>query len=1258
MTKHSKHIKNALLIVCCSLSLFALAFLFLGSRNRSPNMNEGRLRSQPRKKVAGGNATPDAASLNALAEPDSATRARIVDTYGSLPMSFEANQGQTDSHVKFVSRGTGYKLFLTSTEAVVALARRNDPRESRTGKIPSFRMTKAHTAAERTEGTKTTVLRMGLVSANPSAQMVGHGELPGKTNYFIGNDPKKWQTDVPTYARVQYKDVYPGVDLAYYGNQRQLEYDFIVTPGADPNQIRMEFEGADRIRLDSAGDLVLTMGGHRVTQRRPFAYQEVSGNRTEIEASYVFLSHGGIGFQIGSYDTLRPLVIDPTFIYSTYLGGDGGNGDIGWNIAVDSQGNAYVAGYTESTNFPTDNANQALFGGGGTDGFVTKLSPSGEIIYSTYLGGNGDDSCQGIAIDSAGSAYVTGGTRSTNFPTLNPFQATFGGGYADVIVTKLETDGQIEYSSYFGGSGTDQGNGIAVDSADNIYLSGNTDSNDFPTLNAIQPSHSNDGGFFDIFVTKFSLRNGISYSTYIGGTGGELAGDIAIDPAGNAYVAGSTTSTDYPTLNAFQSTRHSGGDAFITKLTATGELAYSTYLGGSGGETCQDIAVDAAGNAYVSGQTGSNDFPTQNAAQSTIAASFVTKLSPTGMVSYSTYLGNRNQILGEGIAVDGAGNAYVTGGYKVSIYVLNSQGQLAYSTIIGEGRGTDIGNRIAVDSLNNVYVTGYVSSTNFPTVNAFQPSKPRSSSEQYSAFVLKTAPLICTSNLSVTSPANVNVSTGSGESSCGAVVADADLGSATTSDNCSGTVSVTRTGIPAGNLFPVGSTTINYTATDARGNSATATQTVVVHDTTAPIPNLASLPTVTGECSASIASPPTATDNCAGTIMATTTDPTSYTTQGTFTVHWTYNDGNGNTATQIQTVVVHDTTAPALNAPPDVTLTTGNGAASCSTVVSEATLGSATATDNCGLQSLVRSGLPTSNVFAVGTTVITYTATDVHGLVTTGTQRVRVVDNTKPILNVPANMTIATAAEATSCTAFVANSLLTATASDNCAIDGASFTRTGVPVGNNFPVGSTIVTYTVKDTYGNLSMGTQTVTVTDATLPVITLDGRTITLWPPDHKYVTVKITDLVASASDNCDSAIDLSRVVISQVTSDEPENINSGDGNTLNDMVIATDCKSVDLRAERDGSKNGRVYWIYFQVKDAAGNVQTVKAKVGVPQSEGPNGAAVDDTPILPAQPPYKVLGSCSPLAAILFSGVGWTSQLQPQRTFAPWPEAPGVQ
>jgi|GEM_PF-6336656 len=444
-------------------------------------------------------------------------------------------------------------------------------------------------------------------------------------------------------------------------------------------------------------------------------------------------------------------------------------------------------------------------------------------------------------------------------------------------------------------------------------------------------------------------------------------------------------------------------------------------------------------------------------------------------------------------------------------------------------------------------------------------------------------------------------------------------------DNCAGTITGT-TSDPL-TYSSQGTFVVHWSFDDGHGNISTQDQNVIVKDVTKPVPNLTSLPDVTGECSAAIPSAPTATDNCAGSITGTTTDSLAYTEQGTFTVTWHYSDGHGNESTQTQTVIVKDTTPPALNVPVDITVNTGAGAVSCSALAPDSTIGSASATDNCELQSLTRTGVPAGNIFPVGTTVLTYTATDIHGKITTKTQRVTVVDDTIPVLNVPANITIGTAADASSCVAFVSNAMLTPTATDNCGVDVNSFTRTGVPAGNNFPVGTTLVTYTVKDVHGNLTSGTQSVTVTDATLPVITLTGKTITLWPPDHKYQTIKISDLIASAADNCDPNVTLSKVVIAMVTSDEPENINSGDGNTVNDIVIAPDCKSVDLRAEREGSRNGRVYTIYFQVKDSAGNVQTVKATVAVPKSQGPGGAAIDDTPAYPLLPPYKVMGSCPP-------------------------------
>jgi hypothetical protein len=407
-----------------------------------------------------------------------AAKLPVVADYGKLPLSFEANQGQADPQVKFLSRGQGYSLFLTPTEAVLQLRnadfglRNEDQRDFRgPGPNPQSALRTPHSAAVSAVN-----LRLRLVGANRSPRIRGLEELPGKSNYFIGNDPSKWRTNVPTYGKVEYRDVYPGVNLVYYGKGRQLEHDFIVAPGVDPQQIRFAVQGADKVELDAQGDLVLRAGNGDLHLRKPVVYQEIDGARQEVSGSYVLgAPHSAfrtphsveVGFQVAAYDATRPLVIDPVLVYSTYLGGSGLDG--GYGIAVDSAGNAYITGYTESTNFPTASPQQRA-NAGGMDVFVAKLSaPGSALLYSTYLGGSGNDYGWSIAVDSTGSAYVTGITYSTNFPTASPLQATVGGPY-DAFVAKLNAAGSaLLYSTYLGGSRADQGLGIAVDSAGNAY---------------------------------------------------------------------------------------------------------------------------------------------------------------------------------------------------------------------------------------------------------------------------------------------------------------------------------------------------------------------------------------------------------------------------------------------------------------------------------------------------------------------------------------------------------------------------------------------------------------------------------------------------------------------------------------------------------------------------------------------------------------------------------------------------------------------
>lgn len=690
-------------------------------------------------------------------QPDPAVHGRIVENYGKLPLTFEANQGQTDSHVKFLSRGSGYALFLTGDEAVISMrGGEAKPSTSHVGKLHPKAVVSKNSA----------VLRMKLVKANRTAKVIGADELPGKSNYFIGNDPKKWRNNVPTYAKVKYEGVYSGIDLVYYGNQRQLEYDFVVAPGADPRRIRFDVLGAKSISQDAHGDLLLRTSAGEVRWQKPVVYQEKDGVRQEIDGNYVVKHGHRVAFAVAGYDSKRPLVIDPVLGYSTYLGGSGT--DAGAGVAVDSSGNAYVTGYTGSTDFPTMNPLQPN-NGGYYNAFVAKISSSGSaFVYSTYLGGSQSDFGQDIAVDNSGNAYVTGFTDSPNFPTMNALQQTYGGN-GDGFVAKLNPFGSaLVYSTYLGGSEYDSAEGIAVDSSGGVYLVGNTQSTNFPTMNAIQPA--NGGGIYDVFVARLNPTGStLVYSTYLGGSGLDISQNVAVDSSGDAYLTGYTTSADFPvTPEAFQTSCNGGsncsadGDAFVTELNSTGSaLVYSTYLGGNAEDGGAGIAVNSSGNAYVSGYTQSTNFPTTNPFQSTYGGgftdAFVAQLNPTGSaLVYSTYLGGSGGDEGHDIAVDSSGNAYVTGltdspdfptlnpvqaanggGQDAFVTKLSPTGSaLMFSTYLG-GNGADSGSRLAVDSAANAYVIGLTSSTNFPTMNSLQPVN---GGGLYDAFVTQLSP--------------------------------------------------------------------------------------------------------------------------------------------------------------------------------------------------------------------------------------------------------------------------------------------------------------------------------------------------------------------------------------------------------------------------------------------------------------------------------------------------------------------------------------
>jgi hypothetical protein len=689
----------------------------------------------------------------ALSQPGTAGASATprLQNFGRIPLSFEANQGQTEAQVQYLARGSGYTVFLAATEAVLALNSGGVAADSLRSPVLTGKSGMVGTAvasSEEREGpVERAVLRMQLLGSNPAAQAKGADRLPGIANYFLGNDASKWRTGIPTYARVQYQEVYPGISLVYYGNQRQLEYDFQVAPGADPSQIRLRFAGAESLSVDDRGDLAVQAGGQVLLQHKPIVYQEAAGERREVAANFVVQGQE-VGFALGDYDHSRPVVIDPVLSYSTYLGGRGVDAGVG--IAVDAAGNAYVTGATNSPDFPTANALQPrLHSVQGVDAFVTKLTADGSALaYSTYLGGSGNDSGWAIGVDADGNAYVTGTTVSSDFPTMNPLQPHLGHpGAQNAFVAKLTADGSaLVYSTYLGGSGGDIGIGIAVDSIGNAYVAGRTSSPDFPTVNPLQlhvggPLNQN------AFVAKLTADgSALEYSTYLGGSGGvDRAHGIAVDAAGNAYVTGDTDSPDFPTINALQPTLLGGDNAFVSKLTPDGSaLAYSTYLGGSGFDQGWGIAVDAAGNAYVTGSTTSPDFPTVNPLQTALGTStdtFVSKLSADGSaLVYSTYLGGSGEDIGWGIAVDAAGNAYVAGstdspdfptvnalqptllgGFDIFVTELTADGSaLVYSTYLGPIYSVPF--RIAVDGAGNAYVTGATDSPDFPTANAMQPA--------------------------------------------------------------------------------------------------------------------------------------------------------------------------------------------------------------------------------------------------------------------------------------------------------------------------------------------------------------------------------------------------------------------------------------------------------------------------------------------------------------------------------------------------------
>ncbi len=575
----------------------------------------------------------------------------------------------------------------------------------------------------------TSEVRTRLVGANHNAQLEPEDPLPGLASYFIGPS-SDWRAGVTGFGKILHRGVYPGIDLVFHGEQHQLEYDFLVSPNADLTLIRMELSGQRGLQIEESGDLVVSTDGGEIRWKRPEIYQQIQGVRKAVAGGFKISGQRLVSFTVGAYDASRELVIDPTLSYATYLGST--QNEAGRGIGVDSVGNVYICGNTNSNNLPTVSAVQANFGGQSAnyvngDAFVAKFSPAGALMYLTYLGGSGDDAASAIAVDSAGNAYLTGMTNSTNFPLANPFQANYGGmggqgivRTGDAFVAKLNPSGtKLLYSTYLGGSRDDAGLAIAIDNSGNAYVAGATASMNFPIAGTAyqsymrgvggEPLHA--GGFSswdpgDAFIAKFDPTGSqLLYSTYFGGTSDDAAFSIAVDTSGNVYIGGATLSHDLPTTTgAYQRTfggteiQDKGfvfGDGFVAKLNiGANQLVYSTYFGGTGDDSVNSIAVDGSGNVYMTGSTSSMHLATTANAFQPLYSGY--SLRPVTI----------SQLLGDAFVAK-----------------LNSAGTaLTYLTYLG-GTQNDAGAAIAVDSSGNAYVTGFSDSTNFPIIGAALQTK-------------------------------------------------------------------------------------------------------------------------------------------------------------------------------------------------------------------------------------------------------------------------------------------------------------------------------------------------------------------------------------------------------------------------------------------------------------------------------------------------------------------------------------------------------
>lgn len=653
------------------------------------------------------------------------TGTTAMEIADKLPLGFEQNIGQTDRTVKYIARLKNYSVFIVESGLVLAVTHRT------TGEGEHI----------------SDAVRMQFVGVSSSALFEGEQPLPGVINHLIGNDPSKWISGIQRFERVRYVGIYPNIDAVFYFGDNGLEFDFILKRGAHSEDIGLRFDDSEQISVDDYGNLKLSVGVNTLSMLKPKVVQMVGGLQQEIPSSFQLGVDEIVRLKLGAYDPSIDLIIDPVIVFSTFLGGtEQAPGEGAYGAALDNEGNTFVTGYTSSLNFPIKNALQSTLKGTANI-FVSKIKKGGkELEYSTYLGGSATDFGTGLALDKHNNVYLTGYTNSKDFPVKNAFQPSLAG-IQNGFVTKLNQHGnEILYSTYLGGSSTDAANGIAVDVSGSAYVTGATNSVNFPLKNAIQLTLQ---GQTDAFITKLSpAGNSLIYSTYLGGSKEDAGSAIALGVDGSAFITGYTYSPDMPVINAFQpqlNNQQGLRDAFVAKLNSAGDgIDYCTYLGGSGEDIGSAIAVNGHGSAFVTGTTFSYNFPICNALQPDLlgtANCFITKFAANGKaLLFSTYLGGSGYDYGSAIALDRQGNVTIAGSTTSADYpvkkavqplyggntdafltkIRDNGSEIIYSTYLG-GSNTDFASAVASDKCGEA-LAGVTMSADFPIVCPIQAS--------------------------------------------------------------------------------------------------------------------------------------------------------------------------------------------------------------------------------------------------------------------------------------------------------------------------------------------------------------------------------------------------------------------------------------------------------------------------------------------------------------------------------------------------------